>query len=541
MVPGQECISNPVVTIGDRCLIGKGSGGGMGYGRGFGGRGSSVPTVRQAKAEIQGALDKDIVRRIVRAHINEIRYCYNQSLARDPRSKGRVAIQFTIAPSGKVPSAVVQETTAKDPGLGNCMAQSVKRWTFPKPTDGGAVIVTYPFVLETDGNFAGPATPLKPPTAEELAALAERTRRDAEMFAERERERQLEAVREAERQRIREAERAVLEAHMAAAEKIREAGREAEEAELRRSEGSPYQGKMYDVMTFLRKGAVDDGLALALRWREDSPGDVLALIALGEALEAAGDEIGAARAYGSIIDLFPSRADLRRYVGGRFERLGQIDLAIDTFARAVEQRPDHPASHRLYAFALAKAGRHAEAFAAIIAGEKRDYPGNRFLGVHRILREDASLLLAAWLAADPAQAVAIRIEAAKHSIDPDDTPSLRFVLTWETDANDVDFHIVDSHNERAFYSNKELESGGELFADVTTGYGPECFAIRGEPTAFPYNFVAQYYERGPMGYGMGKLQIVQHDGSGGLKFDDRPFIIMKDRAYIELGKLDRPL
>jgi len=26
MVPGQECISNPVVTIGDRCLIGKGSG-----------------------------------------------------------------------------------------------------------------------------------------------------------------------------------------------------------------------------------------------------------------------------------------------------------------------------------------------------------------------------------------------------------------------------------------------------------------------------------------------------------------------------------
>jgi acetyltransferase-like isoleucine patch superfamily enzyme len=26
MVPGQECITNPVVSIGDRCLIGKGSG-----------------------------------------------------------------------------------------------------------------------------------------------------------------------------------------------------------------------------------------------------------------------------------------------------------------------------------------------------------------------------------------------------------------------------------------------------------------------------------------------------------------------------------
>ena len=26
MVPGQQCLSDPVVTIGDRCLIGKGSG-----------------------------------------------------------------------------------------------------------------------------------------------------------------------------------------------------------------------------------------------------------------------------------------------------------------------------------------------------------------------------------------------------------------------------------------------------------------------------------------------------------------------------------
>ena len=95
-----------------------------------------------------GALDKDIIRRIVRAHINEVRYCYNQALARDPNAKGRVAVQFTIGGTGKVPSAVVQETTMKDAGVGNCIAQAVKRWTFPKPEGGGSVIVTYPFVLE---------------------------------------------------------------------------------------------------------------------------------------------------------------------------------------------------------------------------------------------------------------------------------------------------------------------------------------------------------------------------------------------------------
>jgi hypothetical protein len=104
------------IGLGNTGLIGKGGGGGTGsgYGRGagagFGGRGTRVPTVRQAKAEVQGALDKDIIRRIVRAHINEVRYCYNQALARDPNAKGRVAVQFTIGGTGKVPSAVVQET-----------------------------------------------------------------------------------------------------------------------------------------------------------------------------------------------------------------------------------------------------------------------------------------------------------------------------------------------------------------------------------------------------------------------------------------------
>ena len=76
---------------------------------------------------------------------------------------------------------------------------------------------------------------------------------------------------------------------------------------------------------------------------------------------------------------------------------------------------------------------------------------------------------------------------------------------------------------------------------MTTGYGPECFAIPGKATGFPYQFQAHYYSRGPMGYGMGKLQIVQHDGNGKLRLEDRPFIIMKDHADLELGTLAGPL
>ena len=44
-----------------------------------------------------------------------------------------------------------------------------------------------------------------------------------------------------------------------------------------------------------------------------------------------------------------------------------------------------------------------------------------------------------------------------------------------------------------------------------------------------------------MGYGMGKLEIVQHDGAGGLKFVERPFIVMNDHAYVDLGVIKEPL
>jgi hypothetical protein len=43
--------------------------------------------------------------------------------------------------------------------------------------------------------------------------------------------------------------------------------------------------------------------------------------------------------------------------------------------------------------------------------------------------------------------------------------------------------------------------------------------------------------RGPMGYGMGKLEIIEHDGQGGLTFEERPFLAMEDRAYVDLGEV----
>jgi hypothetical protein len=305
---------------------------------------------------------------------------------------------------------------------------------------------------------------------------------------------------------------------------------------------APYTGPFQRVKDRLAHHDASKALAIATSWQASQPGDVLALVALGEASEAAGDPDTARRAYGSLIDLFPSRADLRRFAGERLEHVAgdeALDLAIDTFDKARRDRPDHPASHRLAAFARVRKGDYAGAFDVAVAGLAQRYPEGRFRGVDRILREDLGLIAAAWMHAEPAKRsdVLARLRAAGGEIE--DRPSIRFVLNWETDANDVDFHIEDAQGGHAYYGAPVLPSGGELYADVTTGYGPECFTIRAPRghRAGPYKLRAHYFSRGPMGYGMGKLEIIDHDGRGGLTFEEREFVVMADHAFVDLGTI----
>lgn len=321
----------------------------------------------------------------------------------------------------------------------------------------------------------------------------------------------------------------------------RDAADDEDDAKL--SGPAPLTGELARITRLLKQQNVGAALAAAQQWHNKEPGDVLALIALGEAYEANKNPSQAARAYGSIIDLFPERADLRRFAGQRLARLSTSpqasvnDLMIDTYRKAVADRPDHPSSHRMLAYALARAGKFAEAFAAIAVGVKQNYRDDSYRGVDRVLRDDVGILAAAWKAVEPKAADKIEKLTTELGATVADEASTRFILYWETDANDVDFHIQDARGGHAFYSQPELASGGELYADITTGYGPECFAIDGTPKAGPYRLSIHYYSMGPMGYGMGAVEILRHDGKGHLRFETRPYTVMVDQAYVDLGTI----
>jgi len=113
------------------------------------------------------------------------------------------------------------------------------------------------------------------------------------------------------------------------------------------------------------------------------------------------------------------------------------------------------------------------------------------------------------------------------------------LLTWETDANDVDLHLIDRRGEHAYYERYGLSDGGTLLSDVTTGYGPEEFLLAPKLPSAPYELFVNYYASGPMGFGMGKVDVISHDGNGHVQIDTRPFVIMTQDATVHLGSIGR--
>ncbi len=95
--------------------------------------------------EIEGTLDKEIIRRVVRQHRNEIRFCHHKQLEKIPDLEGAVKVRFTISGTGSVTSADVVASELNNTDVENCMTTKIKKWTFPEPPNKQPVIVNYPF------------------------------------------------------------------------------------------------------------------------------------------------------------------------------------------------------------------------------------------------------------------------------------------------------------------------------------------------------------------------------------------------------------
>jgi hypothetical protein len=128
--------------------------GGSGYGRGsgfYGKKGGGAPGVGRGNPIILGALDKSLIDRVVKSHLAQIRFCYEKELNKNPKLFGKIIVKFVIAKNGSVSSATTKASTMKNPIVEQCVNKRFLRMKFPSPKGGGIVIVSYPFVFNSQG------------------------------------------------------------------------------------------------------------------------------------------------------------------------------------------------------------------------------------------------------------------------------------------------------------------------------------------------------------------------------------------------------
>jgi hypothetical protein len=140
---------------------------------------------------------------------------------------------------------------------------------------------------------------------------------------------------------------------------------------------------------------------------------------------------------------------------------------------------------------------------------RNEFPG-WYGNVQRVMREELGYIYRAWMKHEPEKREQIAARARERNISLERRDALRITLAWETDANDVDLHVVDPNGEECYYGHQSTRSGLELYEDITQGLGPEVIRS-GRVKPGTYHVGVRYFAAGPMGVSRGLVVVMRDD------------------------------
>ena len=127
--------SFPVDIIGENLL---GDGGISGLGRL-----TWPPGVSVGSLTIRGSLDGSVVRRIIRRHLNEVKYCFQNVLQGHPYLAGETTVRFVVLGTGRVERASRLGSSLHNEAVERCLVHAARRWLYPQGQ--GITVVQVPF------------------------------------------------------------------------------------------------------------------------------------------------------------------------------------------------------------------------------------------------------------------------------------------------------------------------------------------------------------------------------------------------------------
>jgi hypothetical protein len=429
------------------------------------------PVLRYGSTMVSGRLPPEIIQHIIRSNWGRFRGCYLQGLLPNPRLRGRVVVHFVIDDDGQVEVVHDQGSTLPNRNVTECIVKAFGELRYPEP-QGGKVNVVYPLVLAPEDQERGEPADLPPQVpvpsyypARKPPILGEATEGLSGCYA----------------------------AVVAALDGNR--GREA--------------------------------LEIAESYVRQEPSGLLGLVALGHAAASSGNTAKARLSFGSLIDRFPERAEVRRFAAQQLMSFDSDEaraLALDSLEKAQRLRPDQVHGQRQLAYALVTQRKYQRALDILADAIRLPLAED---AIRRLLKHDLRVISRAALANEPNRQAELMARLKQFGLTYATERSTTFVLTWENDNSDLDLFV-----ERDSGKKSTFEDG----YDAKSGYGPEFLRLTPSPPYLSYLLLVEYQNQRSSGYALGSVQIVDHDGQGDLSVVTRPFVIMQPGGRVLVGK-----
>jgi len=188
----------------------------------------------------------------------------------------------------------------------------------------------------------------------------------------------------------------------------------------------------------------------------------------------------------NLAELNSESPQLLRVLGYKLRDLKLYEQAIMIFKEVLKLRGEEPQSYRDLGLALKSNGDYQEAINTLYKVVETDWNG-RFDGIELIAMNEINSIITAQPGLDYSFVDKRLIK--KEPVD------IRVLLSWDTDACDMDLWVTDPEGEKCFYSNKGTRLGGRISNDFTDGYGPEEFMLKKAVDGF-YVVESNYFGNG---------------------------------------------
>lgn len=146
---GKGTATQGIAGIGTK---GRGSGqAAYGASEGFGSKTSVAIEGGGMEESFDGTIDKEAIRRVIRAKLHEVKSCYERALntlEKGRKLEGKIVLGWDIVEKGQARNVKVKSSTLGNAAVENCIRDRLASWTFPEPPAGlVAEVQAYPFIL----------------------------------------------------------------------------------------------------------------------------------------------------------------------------------------------------------------------------------------------------------------------------------------------------------------------------------------------------------------------------------------------------------